>query len=150
MAKKQEQVNEIVENEPVVINEKDIISGEEVKETDVIDVNAPEVIIEEKNKAEEETKAKAVDEEKAKVEKEAKAEEDAKKAEEEAKAKAEAEEKAKKEADAKSTKVKLKILVAFTDKYNGKYYEANDEITVDPARAEELLSDERKLVEKVN
>lgn len=121
MAKKQEQVNEIVENEPVVINEKDIISGEEVKETDVIDVNAPEVIIEEKNKAEEETKAKAVDEEKAK-----------------------------KEADAKSTKVKLKILVAFTDKYNGKYYEANDEITVDPARAEELLSDERKLVEKVN
>ena len=144
MAKKQEQVNEIVENEPVVINEKDIISGEEVKETDVIDVNAPEVIIEEKNKAEEEAKAKAEAEEKAK------AEEDTKKAEEEAKAKAEAEEKAKKEADVKSTKVKLKILVAFTDKYNGKDYEANDEIIVDPARAEELLSDERKLVEKVN
>lgn len=140
MAKKQEQVNEIVENETVVINEKDIISGEEVKETDVIDVNAPEVIIEEKNKAEEEAKA----------EEKAKAEEDAKKAEEEAKAKAEAEEKAKKEADVKSTKVKLKILVAFTDKYNGKDYGANDEITVDPARAEELLSDERKLVEKVN
>ena len=128
MAKKQEQVNEIVENEPVVINEKDIIS-EEVKETDVIDVNAPEVIIEEKNEAEEEAKAKA---------------------EAEAKAKAEAEEKAEKQADVKSTKVKLKILVAFTDKYNGKDYGANDEITVDPARAEELLSDERKLVEKVN
>lgn len=144
MAKKQEQVNEIVENETVVINKKDIISGEEVKETDVIDVNAPEVIIEEKNKAEEEAKAKAEAEEKDK------AEEDAKKAEEEAKAKAEAEEKAKKEADVKSTKVKLKILVAFTDKYNGKDYGANDVITVDPARAEELLSDERKLVEKVN
>lgn len=96
---------------------------------------------EEKLKAEEEAKAKAEAEEKAK----AKA-----KAEEEAKAKAEAEEKAKKEADVKSTKVKLKILVAFTDKYNGKDYGANDEITVDPARAEELLSDERKLVEKVN
>ncbi|MCI8546325.1 MAG: hypothetical protein HFJ44_03740 [Clostridia bacterium] len=58
MAKKQEQVDKIVENEPVVINEKDIIS-EELKENDVIDVDAPEVIIEEKAKAEEEAKAKA-------------------------------------------------------------------------------------------
>ena len=56
MAKKQEQVDKIVENEPVVINEKDIIS-EEVKENDVIDVDAPEVIIE--AKAEEEAKAEA-------------------------------------------------------------------------------------------
>lgn len=56
MAKKQEQVDKIVENEPVVINEKDIIS-EEVKENDAIDVDTPEVIIE--AKAEEESKAKA-------------------------------------------------------------------------------------------
>lgn len=47
MAKKQEQVNEIVENESVVMNEEDIIS--------------------EKLKAEEEAKAKAEVEEKAKV-----------------------------------------------------------------------------------
>jgi len=58
MAKKQEQVDKIVEKEPIVINEKDIIS-EELKENDVIDVDAPEVIIEEKAKAEEEAKAKA-------------------------------------------------------------------------------------------
>ena len=67
MAKKQEQVDKIVENEPVVINEKDIIS-EELKENDVIDVDAPEVIIEEKAKAEEEAKAKAEAEEKSNAE----------------------------------------------------------------------------------
>lgn len=92
---------------------------------------------EEKAKAEEEAKAKMEAEEKAK-------------AEEEEKAKAEAEEKAKKEAEVKSTKIKLKILVAFTDKYNGKDYRVNDEITVDADRAEELLTDERGLVKKVN
>ena len=157
MAKKQEQVNEIVENEPVVINEKDIISGEELKETDVIDVNAPEVTIEseaeEKVKAEEEAKAKAEAEEKVKAEEEAKAKAEAEekaKVEEEAKAKAkaEAEEKAKKEAKANS--VRLKVLIAFTDKYTKQDYKVNDEIMVDHSRAEELLSDERGLVEKVN
>lgn len=50
----------------------------------------------------------------------------------------------------KSTKVKLKILVAFTDKYTQVDYKINDVINVDPTRAEELLSDERGLVEKVN
>lgn len=53
MAKKQEQVNEIVENELIVINEEDIISGKDLKETDVIDVNTSEVIMEKKNKEEE-------------------------------------------------------------------------------------------------
>lgn len=115
MAKKQEQVNEIVENEPVVINEKDIISGEELKETDVIDVNAPEVIIEEKAKAEEEAKAKA-----------------------------EAEEKA------KANSVKLKVLIAFTDKYTKVDYAINDEIIVDEARAKELLTNSKRLVEKLD
>lgn len=115
MAKKQEQVNEIVENEPVVINEKDIISGEELKETDVIDVNAPEVIIEEKAKAEEEAKAKA-----------------------------EAEEKA------KANSVKLKVLIAFTDKYTKADYAINDEIVVDKVRAKELLANPKRLVEQLN
>lgn len=139
MAKKQEQVDKIVEKEPVVINEKDIISEEELKETDVIDVNAPEVTIEseaeEKVKAEEEAKAKAEAEEKAK-------------AEEEAKAKTEAEEKAKKEAKANS--VKLKVLIAFTDKYTKADYAINDEIIVDEDRAKELLANSKRLVEKLD
>lgn len=127
MAKKQEQVDKIVENEPVVINEKDIIS-EELKENDVIDVDAPEVIIEEKAKAEEEAKAEA--EEKAK-------------AEEEAKAKAEAEKK-------KTDAVKLKVLIGFTDKYTKQDYAVNDEIYVDKDRAKELLANEKRLVEKLD
>lgn len=125
MAKKQEQVDKIVENEPVVINEKDIIS-EEVKENDVIDVDAPEVIIE--AKAEEEAKAEA--EEKAK-------------AEEEAKAKAEAEKK-------KTDAVKLRVLIGFTDKYTKQDYAVNDEIYVDKDRAKELLANEKRLVEKLD
>ena len=129
MAKKQEQVDKIVEKEPVVINEKDIIS-EELKENDVIDVDAPEVIIEEKAKAEEEAKAKAEAEEKAK-------------AEEEAKAKAEAE---KKKADA----VKLRVLIGFTDKYTKQDYAVNDEIYVNKDRAKELLANEKRLVEKLD
>lgn len=134
MAKKQEQANEIVENEPVVVNEKDIISGEELKETDVIDVNAPEVIVEENAKEETETKAKA----------EAEAEEEAKKAEEEAKAKAEAEAN-----KAKTDTVRLKVLIAFTDKYTKQDYTINDEIDVTEDRAKELLADPRRLVEKI-
>lgn len=125
MAKKQEQVDKIVENEPVVINEKDIIS-EEVKENDVIDVDTPEVIIE--AKAEEEAKAEA--EEKAK-------------AEEEAKAKAEAEKK-------KTDAVKLRVLIGFTDKYTKQDYAVNDEIYVDKDRAKELLANEKRLVEKLD
>ena len=123
MAKKQEQANAIVENEPVVVNEKDIVSGEELKETDVIDVNAPEVIIEAETKAEEE----------------------AKKAEAEAKAKAEAEAN-KKKADT----VRLKVLIAFTDKYTKQDYAINDEIDVAEDRAKELLAASRRVVEKLD
>ena len=47
MAKTQNQANETtVEKEQVVINENDIVSGEDLKENDVIDVNSPEVTIE--------------------------------------------------------------------------------------------------------
>lgn len=141
MAKKQEQVNEIVENEPVVINEKDIISGEELKETDVIDVNAPEVTIE--SEAEEKVKAKEEAKEKAEAEEKAKAEE-------EAKAKAEAEEKVKAEEEAKANSVRLKVLIAFTDKYTKQDYVVNDVISVNKDRAKELLADPRRLVEKLD
>ena len=50
----------------------------------------------------------------------------------------------------KSAKAKLKILVAFTDKYTQADYKVNDVISVEATRAEELLSDERGLVEKLN
>ena len=101
---------------------------------------------EEKAKAEEEAKARAEAEEKAKAEEEAKAKAEAEekaKAEEEAKAKAEAE---KKKADA----VKLRVLIGFTDKYTKQDYAVNDEIYVDKDRAKELLTNEKRLVEKLD
>lgn len=70
------------------------------------------------------------------------------KAEEEAKVKAEEEAKAKAEKEAKG-EIKLKVLVAFTDKYTDEHYKVNDPIAVDKERAEELLKDPRKLVEKL-
>ena len=94
----------------------------------------------EKLKAEEEAKAKAEEETKAKAEAEEKA-----KAEEETKAKAEAEKKAKAEAN----NVKLKVLIAFTDKYTDEEYKVNDVISVDEERAKELLADPRRLVAKL-
>lgn len=48
-----------------------------------------------------------------------------------------------------TTKVSLKVLIAFTDKYTKKDYEVNDVLKVDKVRAEELLSDARGLVSKV-
>lgn len=48
-----------------------------------------------------------------------------------------------------TTKVSLKVLIAFTDKYTKEDYEVNDVLKVDKARAEELLSDARGLVSKV-
>ena len=117
---------------------------------------------EEKLKAEEEAKAKAEAEEKAKAEEEAKAKAEAEekaKAEEEAKAKAEAEEKAKAEEEAKAKAeaekkkadaVKLRVLIGFTDKYTKQDYAVNDEIYVDKDRAKELLTNEKRLVEKLD
>lgn len=43
--------------------------------------------------------------------------------------------------------MKLKISIAFTDKYTNKKYAIGDEIEVESARGKELLADSRKLVE---
>lgn len=72
--------------------------------------------------------------------------------EEEVKAKAEEEAKVKAEEEAKAKAdgtVKLKVLVAFTDKYTKISYKKDAEISVEKARAKELLADNRKLVEKL-
>lgn len=89
MAKKNDEIKpEIVETEPVVIEEKDIIT-EELPAEEVIEVEAPEV------------------------------------------------------------KFKLKIEIAFCDKYTGVDYEAGDVVEFEKDRYDELLKDERKLVSKV-
>lgn len=86
------------------------------------------------------------------VKKEEKTEEveEEKKAEEESKT----EEKENKEETKKSknenSKVKLKVLIPFTDKYTDEKYVLNSVITVSKKRATELLKDKRKLVEKQN
>ena len=49
-----------------------------------------------------------------------------------------------------SSKVKLKVLIPFTDKYTEEKYKLNSVITVSKERATELLKDKRKLVEKQN
>ena len=64
----------------------------------------------------------------------------------EEKAKAEKEAKAKVEANS----VKLKVLIAFTDKYTQAEYAINDEIVVDKDRAKELLANSKRLVEKLD
>lgn len=121
--------NEIVEKEQVVINENDIISGEELKENDIIDVNAPEVVIEKKQETENTEEKTEASEENEKKEKTTKKTNNKK---------------------ADSEKVKLKIRLAFTDKYNDVDYKENDIIEFEKERASELLSDKRRLVEKVD
>lgn len=49
-----------------------------------------------------------------------------------------------------SSKVKLKVLIPFTDKYTEEKYKLNSVISVSKERATELLKDKRKLVEKQN
>lgn len=94
MAKKDNKVEEIVENETIVINEDNIISEDKISENDAIDVKADNVIIEDKTEI-----------------------------------------------------IKLKILIAFTDKYNDEiHYKVNDAIEFEKSRAKELLKDPRKLV----
>lgn len=46
MAKNKKDKDIIVEKEPIVVDEKSIVSGEELSNDEVIDVEAPEVIIE--------------------------------------------------------------------------------------------------------
>lgn len=135
MAKTQNQAdetvekNEIVEKEQVVINENDIISGEELKEDDIIDVNAPEVVIEKKQETENTEEKTEASEENEKKEKTTKKTNNQK---------------------SDSEKVKLKIRLAFIDKYNDVDYKENDIIEFEKERASELLSDKRRLVEKVD
>ena len=57
--KEEKEENKIVEEEAIVVNEKDIVNPEEVKEGEAIEVEAPEVIIEK----EEETEVEEVKEE---------------------------------------------------------------------------------------
>lgn len=97
----EEKNEEIIKEDEVIIEEKNIIPAEEAKELNVDEV-------------------KEVEAKKVTVEKNT------------------------------SKEVKLKVLIAFTDKYTDEDRKVNDVITVDPARAEELLSDERGVVEKVN
>lgn len=129
MAKTQNQSDETVEKEQVVINENDIMSGEELKENDIIDVNAPEVVIEKKQETENTEEKTEASEENEKKEKTTKKTNNKK---------------------ADSEKVKLKIRLAFTDKYNDVDYKENDIIEFEKERASELLSDKRRLVEKVD
>lgn len=76
-------------------------------------------------------------------------EEEVKAAVEETDKEVEAKEESKK-AKNESSKAKLKVLVAFTDKYTEEKYKINSVISVSKERAEELLKDKRKLVEKQN
>lgn len=67
---------------------------------------------------------------------------------EEPKAEEDAKEEETKKSKANTSKIKLKVLVPFTDKYTDEKYKLNDVITVDKERATELLNDKRKLVSK--
>lgn len=55
-----------------------------------------------------------------------------------------------KKSKSESSKVKLKVLIPFTDKYTEEKYKLNSVISVSKERATELLKDKRKLVEKQN
>lgn len=55
---------------------------------------------------------------------------------------------AKIQAEQKSEQLKLKIKIAFSDKYTGVDYAVGDVIPFEEKRAAELLADPRKLVSK--
>lgn len=48
--------------------------------------------------------------------------------------------------ETKSTQVELQVLIAFKDKITGEKHKKDDIISVDTARAKELLADKRSLV----
>lgn len=116
--KNQEEKTKIIETEPVVIDEKDIIT-EEVPAEDTIEVEAPEVIIENSD-GDVKTDAPSV----------------------------EAPEVEPKE-EPKEEKFKLKVNIGFCDKYTNVDYEVGDIVEFEKDRYDELLKDERKLVSKV-
>ncbi|MCQ2308203.1 MAG: hypothetical protein MJ000_11690 [Bacteroidales bacterium] len=45
--------------------------------------------------------------------------------------------------------MRLKVEIAFVDKYTGELHDIGDIITVEKARGEELLSDSRKVVSPI-
>lgn len=133
MAKKKVNEEEIVETEPAVINEADIVSEEEVSKEETIEVEAPEVIIE--NNSEEETEnltenltENADNEEVETSTGDIKTDELS--------------------AEAPETEYKLSVQVNFTDKYdNSIHYKAGDVIeNLSKERYDELKNDPRKLV----
>lgn len=71
-------------------------------------------------------------------------------AEEEAKTEEKENKEETKKSKSESSKVKLKVLIPFTDKYTEEKYKLNSVISVSKERATELLNDKRKLVEKQN
>lgn len=73
-----------------------------------------------------------------------------KKAEEESKTEEKENKEETKKSKSESSKVKLKVLIPFTDKYTEEKYKLNSVISVSKERATELLKDKRKLVEKQN
>lgn len=99
----------IIETEPVVIDEKDIIT-DDVPAEEVIEVEAPEVIVENSD-GDVKTEEPAVTE--------------------------------------PEEKFKLKVEIAFCDKYTGVNYKIGDVVEFEKDRYDELLKDERKLVSKV-
>ncbi len=125
------EVTKVEESNPTEPVNPEVTATEENNSAEPIEPTTPEIEAEEKAKKEAEEKAKA--------------EGEAKQAEEEAKAKAETEKKS-----AETNSVKLRVLIAFTDKYTDESYAVNDVITVDKERAKELLADPRRLVEKLN
>lgn len=54
------------------------------------------------------------------------------------------------EIEAETNSTKLRVLIAFTDKFTDEPYKVNDVISVQEERAKELLADSRRLVEKLN
>lgn len=73
-----------------------------------------------------------------------------KKAEEESETEEKENKEETKKSKSESSKVKLKVLIPFTDKYTEEKYKLNSVISVSKERATELLKDKRKLVEKQN
>lgn len=127
MGRKKSSEEIIEEKETIVINEKDIIT-ENVKNDEVIDVEASNVIIENDENKNTEV-SKDVVEDKEASDNNTKIEEDT--------------------ADEEINKIELvdlEILVAFQDKYTKEEYTVGDKRPFEKTRAAELLSDKRKLV----
>lgn len=122
MSKKKENKNkELVVNEPVIVDENAVITGEDVNSDEVMDVTAPEVIMNSEGADEpEEDSNEDVNSDDEKVD------------------------------DEPEEEVSLKIERNFTDKYNSSVKYVKGEIHLfEIKRAKELLNDKRNLVSEV-